>query len=321
MTLKSSNIIHFISIYGGAIILVILFLVFNLIAPNFYSISNYVLILKQITIIGILSCGQCFVIIGKGIDLSVGSAVAMIGIVTAILLTEMEMPIYITLVIATIMGIIVGVINGIAVTIIKIPPFITTLVTLGVFRGLTLLFSGGEFISQVNVKSPKFGFIGLGNIFGIPTQIFIFIIVIGICYLILHQTKFGRNIYLVGSNESSAKLLGVNINKTVFGTYIISGLSAALAAIILTSRTGSASPSVGVGFEFEAIVAAVLGGTYLLGGRGTIGAVIIGSLIIGILSNGMILMGMTFEIQSMVLGFLFIFIVGIQGYSYSRSKK
>ena len=151
--------------------------------------------------------------------------------------------------------------------------------------------------------------------------IFIFIIVVGICYLILHQTKFGRNIYLVGSNESSAKLLGVNINKTVFGTYIISGLSAALAAIILTSRTGSASPSVGVGFEFEAIVAAVLGGTYLLGGRGTIGAVIIGSLIIGILSNGMILMGMTFEIQSMVLGFLFIFIVGIQGYSYSRSKK
>jgi ribose transport system permease protein len=319
--LQQTSVSQIFSVYGGLIFLGLLLIFFSIATPKFFTYSNLILILKQITIIGIIACGMTFVIIGKGIDLSVGSAVAMIGIVVAIFLAERNVSIFFTIVVSLLLGIGVGITNGFLVTIVRIPPFITTLVTLGVFRGLTLLFSGGRFIAGVNVQMPDFAFIGQGNVYGIPAQIFVYIVVIGISYLLLHKTIFGRKIYAIGANEDVAKLSGVNVKATLFGSYIISGLSAAIAAVILTSRTGSATPAMGVGFEFEAIVATVLGGTNLLGGRGSIRAALIGSLIMGMLSNGLVLLGLSYEVQRVILGALFITIVGSQGYSSAQLSR
>ncbi len=310
-----------VSSYTGIIFLLALIFIISVATPIFLTATNLVLVLKQIAIIGIISCGMTFVIIGKGIDLSVGSAVSLIGTVAAVLLAEKDASLFAAISVAFAIGVGIGAINGIMIIFGRIPPFITTLVTMGALKGITLIVGGGRFIADVNNKEPIFGFIGLGNVYGIPAQIFLYIVIVFISYILLQKTIFGRGIYAIGANENVAVLSGINVKKAIFSTYIISGLSAAIASLVLVSRMGSAIPTMGVGYEFQAIVATVLGGTSLLGGQGSIRAAVIGAMIMGVLNNGLVLLGFSFEAQKLILGFLFITIIGAQGYSMARTTR
>ena len=294
--------------YKSLIGLLILCMVISLITPRFLSIANIRNVLTQVSVNAVIAIGMSFVILTGGIDLSVGSILAVSGAVAASIMKSTG-NLFLAIIAAIAIGCLIGVINGALVSKGRIQAFIVTLATMTIFRGVTYVYTNGTPISGLG---QSFSSIGNKSLLGLPIPVVIMVIVFGIGFYVLSQTRYGRYLYALGGNEDSARLSGINTTKIKTLVYVISGATAALSGIIVTSRIGSASPNAGVGFELDAIAAVVLGGTSLAGGEGSVVGTIIGALIIGVLNNGLNLMNVSPFYQAIVKGLVILLAVMVE---------
>lgn len=297
--------------YGIFIAFLILVLVLSVSNEFFLTAGNISNVLLQTSINGILAIGMTFVILTRGIDLSVGSVVALAGIVSATFATTSATagvaggpyPVALALAIGIAVGMASGAIVGIIVSRFAVPAFVATLGMLSAARGMTLIYGGGR---PVPGLVPDFRWIGTGNLFGVPMPVVILAVVFALSWWILARTRFGRYVYAVGGNPHAAKTSGIDVSRIRFLVYVISGALSGLAGMILSARTGSALPQAGVAYELDAIAAVVIGGTSLSGGVGRVTGTLIGALIIGVMNNGLDLMGMQSYYQQILKGALIV---------------
>ncbi|HAP14964.1 MAG TPA: ribose ABC transporter permease, partial [Lactococcus sp.] len=254
--------------------------VITIINPNFLTTNNLLNLLLQVTANGFIAFGMTFVILTSGIDLSVGSILALSSAITAGLIAN-GMPVPLAIVVALLLGGVLGMINGLLISFGKLAPFIVTLATMTIFRGATLVYTNGNPITQGMSNSYLFKFLGQGYILGIPFPVILMFVVFIILYVVLHKTAFGKSVYALGGNEKAAYISGIKLNKVKILIYTISGVMASISGLIITSRLSSAQPTAGASYEMDAIAAVVLGGTSLMGGKGRLIGTLIGALIIG----------------------------------------
>ncbi|MCL6585476.1 MAG: ABC transporter permease [Anoxybacillus sp.] len=293
---RVSRILHK---YGMLMILIGLIILMSFLSPTFLTTGNLLNIVRQMSVVGIVAIGVTIVIITTGIDLSSGSVIALVSVVAASFAHPDTYPFFVPILIGLGLGLLTGVINGTIISKAKIAPFIVTLGMMTAARGAALLFSDGRPIGNL---SDSFKFIGQGAVFGIPVPIIIFAFVGVISYILLNKTKFGKYVYAIGGNEHAAIIAGVNVDKYKVFVYGYAGLLSGLAGIVLTSRISSGQPTAGVMYELDAIAAAVIGGTSLAGGIGTIGGTIVGALIIGVMNNGLDLLNVSPYWQQILKG-------------------
>lgn len=295
--------------YKSLVGLLGLVIVVALLSPSFLTVNNILNVLRQTSINAIIAAGMTFVILTGGIDLSVGSILGFSGAVAAYTLASGQ-SIVIAVALALVVGTGIGFINGVVISKGKLQPFIATLASMTILRGATLVFTDGKPITIGSEGAAlTFGKIGGGSILGIPTPALIMIAVFIVCYYILNQTKVGRYTYALGGNEEATKLSGLDTDKIKIFAYTVSGILAAVAGVIITSRLFSAQPNAGNGYELDAIAAVVLGGTSLSGGKGKITGTIIGALIIGILSNALNLLDVSSYFQMIAKGIVILIAV------------
>lgn len=290
------------------IAVVVLFIVFSITARNFFTIRSVLTLALQTSAITLMGIGVTFTIITGGIDLSIGSIVALSGTI-AVMVALAGIPIWLSMIIGLLVGVVSGSLNGLMITKLKLPPFIATLGMMMVARGVALT------ITNANAwPAPKgFGDLGNGTLFGTGPQfpgigypVLIMIAVAFIFSFILSKTQLGRYTYAVGSNEEAARLSGIRIHQVKIINYIFCGLLSALVGVILASRMTTSQPNSAIGYEMNAIAAAVIGGTSLMGGVGTVGGTVIGSFIIGILTVGLTMQGANYFMQQIVIGLVVI---------------
>lgn len=283
---------------GMLVVLGLLCIFLSLLSPNFLEVSNIINVLKQISIIAILAAGMTFVILTGGIDLSVGSTLALSGVVSVLLSSKGYHPM-LAMSAGIVIGMLAGALNGYLTAKMKLPSFIVTLGSYTYIRGLAYVISGGY---PIVLQNEFFKFFGSGAILGIPTPIYIMFFIYAVSYYILKNTMFGRHVYAIGGNEQAARLTGLKVERTLIIVYSVSGFLAGLAGIVLAGRLFSGQPTAGIGFELDAIAAVILGGTSFTGGVGTIRGTIIGALIMGVLSNGLTLLDVSYYWQLVVKG-------------------
>lgn len=291
---------RFVQKLGPLLGLLVIIITLTILSPSFLTFDNILNVLRQVSINALIAFGMTFVILTGGIDLSVGSILALASALTAGFMVGGMDPMLAVL-LGVLLGAVMGAMNGFVIAQGKIAPFIATLATMTIFRGLTLVYTDGKPISSLS-DAVSFQMIGKGYFFGIPFPVIIMILAFFILLVILRKTTFGRGVYAIGGNEEASRLSGLKVNGIKIGVYTISGAMAALAGIILTSRLNSAQPTAGTSYELDAIAAVVLGGTSLAGGRGRIIGTLIGALIIGVLNNGLNLLGVSSFYQQVVKG-------------------
>ncbi|MBT9282754.1 MAG: ribose ABC transporter permease [Hydrogenibacillus schlegelii] len=283
---------------GPLLGLIVLSVALALTTPHFLTVNNILNVLRQVSINALIALGMTFVILTGGIDLSVGSMLALSGALAAGMIHG-GVPAALAVALALFAGAAMGAANGVLVARGRLAPFIVTLATMTVYRGLTLVYTDGRPITGLG---DAFGVIGRGYLFDIPLPVLWLGLGFAGSYLLLNSTVFGRHVYAVGGNEEAALHSGVATDRIKIWVYTISGLAAAAGGIILTSRLNSAQPTAGMGYELDAIAAVVLGGTSLSGGRGTLGGTLVGALIIGVLNNGLNLLNVSSFYQQVVKG-------------------
>lgn len=295
------NTMKYMSELTTVIALIILMAVITIINSNFLTANNLLNLLLQVTSNALIAFGMTFVILTGGIDLSVGSILALSSALTAGLLGS-GMPVTLAILISLILGCILGMMNGLLISYGKLAPFIVTLATMTIFRGATLVYTNGNPITKGLSDTFLFQFLGQGYIVGIPFPVIIMFIVFIVLYVLLHKTAFGKSVYAIGGNEKAAYISGVKLNKVKIIIYSISGIMASISGLIITSRLSSAQPTAGASYEMDAIAAVVLGGTSLSGGKDRILGTLIGALIIGVLNNGLNIIGVSAFWQQVVKG-------------------
>lgn len=284
------------------IVLFFLIIVMSILNDRFLTWSNILTVLRQTSINAVIATGMTFAILIGGIDLSVGSVLAICGAIAASLISS-GMNIVVVIIITLLLGLAVGIINGLFISKGRLQPFIATLGTMTLLRGFTLVFTQGKPIRAGGAQgSAIFSKIGTGYLFRIPIPVYIMIIVFIIAYYILNHMRIGRYTYSLGSNEEATMYSGIKTDNIKLFVYGFSGLLSALAGIIVTARLGSAQPTAGVGYELDAIAAVVIGGTSMSGGIGTIYGTAIGALIIGILNNALNLLQVSSYYQDVAKG-------------------
>ncbi|TFE36803.1 ABC transporter permease [Paraburkholderia dipogonis] len=315
------TVVRTLGIAGVFIVICAFFSVSN---DVFLTWDNWVNLLRQSAINAVLALGATYVILAGGIDLSVGSVMAISGMVAGSLITTSSMqagfiagvvspgsvlhsiPAAIFAGLAT--GIVLGAVNGLLVARLRLPPFVTTLGMLSMARGMTLIYSDGRPVSDL---PDAFVWIGAGSVGGIPVPVLIVAAVFAVAWVVLRYTPYGRYVYAVGGSERAAKTSGVSTRTVIALTYVISGALAGMAGLILTARTTAALPQAGVGYELDAIAAVVIGGTSLSGGRGTLFGTLVGALIIATINNGMDLMGVSSYYQQLLKGAIIVLAVAV----------
>jgi len=312
-----SNVISQIKSKAIWLVLVVLVITFAAANNRFLSSNNLFTVARQVSMYGIASIGMTFVILIGGIDLSTGSIITIVNVVCAYLMVKMGFSMVTAILCALLMASVIGLINGLMVAQFKMPAIIATFATQIIFEGAAYLLSGG---------TPIFGFdarfkvIGQGYVGPVPVPV----IIMAVCFLIggfiLNKTYFGRYFYAVGGNEEASKLSGISVKAIKTLIYSLSGLFAGLAGIVMLSRTSSAQPTAGKGFEFDVITCVVLGGVSVNGGYGKISNVVAGVLIIGVLTNGMVLMNVSTYMQMVIKGLVLILAVGFDSMQSKQSK-
>jgi len=288
--------------FGTLLGLLALSLALWILTPHFLTVSNLLNVLEQSSINAIVAAGMTFAIISGGIDLSVGSVLALSGIVLASLLqTGAGLPVALTLALASAAA--CGLLNGLFVTMGRLPPFIATLGMMSVARGLALIWAEGRPISGFG---ESFRLIATARPLGIPAPVLITLLVYALAYVALAHSVFGRSIYAIGGNEEASRLSGVPVRLHKTGAYVVCGLTSGVAAVVLTARLNSAQPTAGIMYELDAIAATVIGGTSLFGGEGTLVGALIGALIMGVLRNGLNLLNVSSFVQQFVIGVVII---------------
>lgn len=302
------------AIIGPLVGLIIFAIILAFINDNFFTLNNMLNLLRQVSVNALIAFGMTFVILTAGIDLSVGSTLALGSVLTAGLLTSGMDPI-LAVIIGLLIGFALGAVNGLIITKGRVAPFIATLATMTIYRGATLVYTDGTPITGLS-DSMAFEMIGKGYFFGIPFPVIIMIVAFFILYFVQKKTVFGRQVYAVGGNEDAARLSGIKTDGVKIWVYSITGMLAVLAGIIITSRLDSAQPTAGTSYELDAIAAVVIGGTSLAGGRGRIVGTLIGALIIGVISNGLNLLNVSSFYQQIVKGTIILIAV-----LFDRSSK
>ena len=297
--MQEKNFLEFLNKFKTGIGLLILVIVLSFMSPYFLTIPNILNIIRQVSIIAIVSFGMTMVILTGGIDLSVGSMLAFAGAVSAGMMVNSGFNVFLAILIGLAAGTALGFFNGLAVAKAKLPAFIVTLAMMTVARGFTLIYTDGRPISGFN---ETFRFFGAGYLGRIPIPVVIMFMFLIVIYVLLKKTPLGRYIYAIGGNETATKLSGINTDKIKIAVYALNGFLAAVSGIILTSRLNSAQPMAGEGYELDAIAAVVLGGTSLSGGSGTVIGTIVGALIIAVLNNGLNLLNVSSFYQLVAKG-------------------
>lgn len=292
---------------GMFLILMILVIIVSSLTPHFLRTTNLLNLVRQISFIAILACGLTFILISKNMDLSGGGIICLVSVVTALYGHPGEYPLIASIGLGLLVGTLCGFINGVIIANFSIPPFIVTLGMKEVCCGLALLLSNACPIPNLR---DEIRWLGAGKIFNvIPVPCIVLLIVIVVTWIVLDNTKFGRHVFAVGGNESAAIISGINVKWVKIGVYMLTGLLAAVSAIVLTGRTSSGQPGLGNGMEFDAIAAVIIGGTSYNGGIGTIWGSVIGALIIGVINNGMDLMNVNMYYQQIVKGVVMVLAV------------
>lgn len=281
--------------------LIVLLVFFSLASNNFFTWTNISGILLSTAVIGILAFGTTLVIITSGIDLSIGTGMTLCSVVTGLLLVNFQLPLYIGVLGGIATGALMGLINGLNVSILKLPPFIATLAMMLIAQGLALVLSGVRPIYFSKVTGFKD--IALGQLIpGLPNAVLILVLTGIAAYLVLGKTLLGRYIFAIGSNEEATKISGVNTGKWKILVYTVAGIFTGVAGVVIAARLDSAQPQLGSGYELQAIAAVIIGGTSLLGGRGSVLGTLIGALIMSVLINGLRIMSVQTEWQTVVVG-------------------
>jgi len=297
--------------------LVILFIFFSIFSRTFLTVNNLLNITRQVSIIGILSIGMTLAILIGGIDLSVGSVVAFVGVITADMMVSYELSIGLSIVIGLLVGVGIGFINGSLISFFKVPAFIATLGTMTIFRGATFIYTQGRPIYNL---PRQFGFIGAGYVGPIPFPTIMFFIVIILASFLLKKTTLGRSIYSIGGNQEAALYSGIPVRRRQIITFCIVGFISALSGVILASRLRSGLPTAGQGYELTAIAAVILGGASITGGVGTVLGTFFGALLIGTLQNGLNLIGVDPFVLELITGIVIVFAVIIDRFKEKGLK-
>lgn len=317
------------------IVLAILVIVFASLSPAFLTTGNLTILVKHVAINAILAVGMTFVILSGGIDLSVGSIAGLAGIVagglihSGLVLTSFGVIFYfhtwLVIVIALLVGALVGAANGLLVSQLHVAPFIATLGSMYVARGAALLISGGATFPNLSgepaLGNTGFLHLGAGGFLGLPVPIWLMLAIAALGVFLAEWTPFGRRVYAIGGNERAAELSGVRIGRNKFAVYVISGLCAALVGMIIAAQLGASHPATGETFELNAIAAVVLGGTSLMGGRGSVGGTIIGAFVIGVLTDGLILLGVSEFWQIVIKGLVIVLAVILDQLQQQYSRR
>ncbi|HEV2514341.1 MAG TPA: ABC transporter permease [Devosia sp.] len=290
---------------GLLVVLIIVVAYFSFASPYFLSQSNLLNIGALSAALGIMALSQTFLVISRGIDISVGSVVALSGVLFGVLLGQ-GVDIWIAAIGGLAVGAAVGAANGLLVVRLKVDPLVATLGTLSIFGGLAYMISGSQ---TLFIDDPAFSFLGTGRVFGVPFQLLLFLVLFGVFLFVERRATIGRNIYATGGNLEAARLAGLRVDLTRFLLYVVSGLSAAVSGLILTSQLSATSAQVGAPYLLSVVTAVILGGASLAGGRGTVVGTLIAVSILGVLQNGFALLGLSSFAQQVALGTLLIIAV------------
>jgi inositol transport system permease protein len=314
--------------YGIFLVFIAMLTVASILSPAFLSPTNLINVVRQMSVVGLIALGVTGVIVSAGIDLSSGSVVGLSAVVAASLAQlpdypaahykGLNLPVFVAVLAACAVGALVGLLNGGLVAKTKIPPFIATLGTLTTIRGLAYLYTSGRPVSDL---TDDYNFIGQGDFLGIPVPILILVIMAIVTHVLYSQTKFGKYIYAIGGNEQAARVSGINVSKYKMLMYVYAGLLSGLAGLVVSARIGSGQSGQGVGYELDAIAAAVIGGASLsAGGIGTVAGTIVGALIIGVLNNILDLTNVSAYWQQIVKGCIIVGAVIIDQLKHHGSK-
>lgn len=307
------------------IALIALMVVFSLLSPTFLTPASLIIMTKHVAINAYLAIGMTFVILTGGIDLSVGSILGLTGMIAGLLLNEglilpmfgvrVYFSVWVIILLVLGAGVLMGAINGLVITRLNVAPFIATLGMLYVARGLALLLNNGStfpnLVGDAELSNTGFPILGAGALLGIPISIWLMVALAGVAWFITERTPFGRQVYAIGGNERAAELSGVRVKRIKTLVYMISGFCAAVGGLVVASQLLASHPASGETFELNAIAAAVLGGTSLSGGRGTILGTIVGAFVIGVLGDGLVILGVSEFWQIVIKGLVIVFAVAI----------
>jgi ribose/xylose/arabinose/galactoside ABC-type transport system permease subunit len=309
--------------------LVLVVVVFSVLSPAFLSVGNFLDVARVVSIIGIMAMGMTIVMLIGGIDLSVGSTLALAGAVAASLVPgsysdsalvgAIKIPVVAAVLIGLLIGGTIGLANGFLVAKSRIEPFIVTLGSMVFVRGLTYLYTGGYPV-LFKPMPPGFAWMGQGYVWGLPTPVIFFVIVTCACFWLTTRTTLGRSLYAIGGNEEASRLSGIAVFRVKMVAYTVIGVLAALSGVILASRVAAGSPLAGVGYELDVIASVVIGGTSLQGGRGSVIGTLIGVFILGVIANGLNILGIPTYSQYVVKGLVLIAAVGLDGYFRKRER-
>ncbi len=318
--------------FAPLIFLIVLMAVFWALNPRFVLPLNLFNIMLQVSIYGLLAIGMTFVILTAGIDLSIGSLLAMAGLVAAAVskgglsnrftvgegAEAFSNPWYLAALAAIGVGVIAGFIQGSAITRLKVPPFVVTLGGMSVFRGAALLFAGGGPISGFDQDFVWWGQARIGG--QVPVPVIIFLVFAILAHIVLRYTRYGRQVYAVGGNPEAARLSGLNVRAITTSVYVIMGFFCGLGAFVLSARLNSAEAIAGMGYELTVIASVVIGGTSLFGGSGTIFGTVVGTILIGVLLNGLQLNNVSSYVQQIIIGLIIVLAVAFDTFAKSRRR-
>ncbi len=303
--------------YGIILILLFLLLLFSLMEPDFLQVSNLINIVRQVATMGICAVGMTMVMLTGGIDLSIGSLMGLVNIACAKFIVEQGLHPMLAIVFCLVIAVFVGAVNAFLITVIDIPPLISTLGILTSLRGLSYLMCDGR---SIRGFGDGFRSIGRGSIGFIPNPVVVMLLLFVLGWLFLNYTRYGRFIYGIGCDEEAARLSGINVMKMKFMVYIICSVLTAISGILLLSRLNTGMPKTGTGLEMEVVTAVVLGGVSIYGGKGSFFGVFVGVMIMGVLTNGMIYLNITEYMQLVIRGFVLLFAIGLDNVTKRNQK-
>lgn len=300
------------------LVLAILIVTLSILSPYFLSVSNFLNILLATSVIGVLGFGATFVIAAAGIDLSLGSVLALSGVAGALSVNSLGLPWPAAIITCLSVGALCGLVNGLLNAKVGIPAFIVTLGMLGVARGLGLVFTNGQ---PVYGMPEPLVFLGQGRPWGVPMPVFIFLAVALIAHFVLAFTRFGKYAQVIGDNETAARAMGIRVDRHRVALYVVSGSLAGLAGLLFLARVNAGDPTAGLNYELTAITAAILGGTNLFGGRASVLGTLIGALVMGVLQNGLNLLAVSSFYQQMAIGAVLVLAVWLDQVNRARGQR
>ena len=314
--------------------LIVIIIVFSVLSPNYFTVSNFLTMSSHVALFAILAIGMLLVILNGGIDLSVGSTLGLAGVVAGFLMQGVTLtslgvvlypPVWVVVVLSIALGALIGCVNGVLIARFKVPAFVATLGVMYMVRGIALLMTNGLTYNDLGGKpalgNTGFDWLGFNFLFGVPIGVLVMVVIAIAATLVLSRTPFGRWLYASGGNERAAQLSGVPVKTVQLSVYMLSGICAAIAGLILSSELTSAGPTAGTTYELTAIAAVVIGGAALTGGRGNVRGTLLGAFVIGFLSDGLVIIGISSYWQTVFTGAVIVAAVLLNSVQYRRRAK